>query len=300
MNKLNLLHNPGAGNEDHFEEELIKDIQSEGFECRYFSIKEGVWKKHLEEPDFIVVAGGDGTVRNVVREMVKAKSGFPLVPVAVLPMGTANNLSQTLGIDPSKSHCDHIKKWKNPRFQTFDLGFAKIDGHKEVFLESVGFGLFPSLINYMKHRKEVSEAETAEQKLAIALKALITAARTFEPVICKIQAEEVQKGIPCLLFEVMNTQSIGPNLFMAPDADTADGTFDIVYVTEEQRVEFIAYLQQIAEGKKTDFAFKKLKCNKLEIQAEGGWMHIDDELLEMKGAVTLNVETGKKQIRFMV
>jgi len=60
-------------------------------------------KRGSEKPqkkfDLILVAGGDGTVTKVARRLVAMKSEIPL---AVLPVGTANNFARSLGFCLSK------------------------------------------------------------------------------------------------------------------------------------------------------------------------------------------------------
>ena len=50
-------------------------------------------RRHREDIDRVVVAGGDGTLNAVVQGMVG--TGLPL---AIIPLGTANNLARTLEI----------------------------------------------------------------------------------------------------------------------------------------------------------------------------------------------------------
>ena len=60
---------------------------------RYQSTKKS-WKKAIQLPaDLFIAAGGDGTVAEVIHEA--AGTG---VPVALLPIGTANNIARSLGI----------------------------------------------------------------------------------------------------------------------------------------------------------------------------------------------------------
>ena len=61
---------------------------------KYQSCKEKKWKKVLKKPcDIVAVAGGDGTVGKVARELIEKR-----IPIAVLPLGTANNIAKSLGI----------------------------------------------------------------------------------------------------------------------------------------------------------------------------------------------------------
>lgn len=53
----------------------------------------------LESTDVIVAAGGDGTVSTAARAVAGRD-----IPVAILPLGTANNIARSLGIEGSIPH----------------------------------------------------------------------------------------------------------------------------------------------------------------------------------------------------
>jgi len=59
-----------------------------------------------EEPgDIVAVAGGDGPVGKVARRLI----GSP-TPIAILPLGTANNIANTLDVT-GKSLKELIRSW---------------------------------------------------------------------------------------------------------------------------------------------------------------------------------------------
>jgi diacylglycerol kinase (ATP) len=93
--KVTLIHNPGAGDKERPDRDwLIAMVQSAGHDVTYQSLKKDDWHITLEDPvDLVVAAGGDGTVGEVARKLIGRR-----IPVAVLPTGTANNVSRTLGV----------------------------------------------------------------------------------------------------------------------------------------------------------------------------------------------------------
>src|SRR5262245_1870824 len=112
MKRVTLIHNPQAGDEDHSRNQLLKLIRDAGYEVTYKSSKED-FASALEDPgDLIVVAGGDGTVRRVALESLGTG-----VPLAILPMGTANNISKSLGITAPAEEL--IAGWKGARRKRF-------------------------------------------------------------------------------------------------------------------------------------------------------------------------------------
>ncbi|MBE8722770.1 diacylglycerol/lipid kinase family protein [Sphingobacterium pedocola] len=290
MQQAILLHNPGAGDEDHLKSDLVKAIEAAGFGCVYFSVKkEDNWKQQLDQADFAVVAGGDGTVRRVVKELVKRNTLEKKLPIALLPMGTANNLSKTLGIDPQLDYKSHIKDWKKSKLQRFDVGVIKNVETIDFFLEGAGYGLFPKLMRKMDVVDQ-SQVKTAKDELQLALEVLYDITLSAKATTYWIKADDTIYEGKSLLLEVMNIQSIGPNLILSPQAKTDDGLFDVVIVDEEQREDFANYIKKLMTDETAKFKWKTFKAKALTIDCKSKHMHVDDELiLPLKNPVVLEV-----------
>ena len=107
-----------------------------GHQAFYQSIKERGWKKAFKKPvDLVVAAGGDGTVHKTAWQLMG--SGIPL---AILPLGTANNLARTLGFTESVDEI--LQSLHCGKGQPFDVGVARRSSRSEYFLEAAGGGLF--------------------------------------------------------------------------------------------------------------------------------------------------------------
>ena len=93
--KVTLIHNPDAGSDDlPCGEEPVDLIRRAGHQLVYQSSKDSHWKTALNKPaDLIAVAGGDGIVGAVAKLMIGKGT-----PIAVLPLGTANNIAKTLNL----------------------------------------------------------------------------------------------------------------------------------------------------------------------------------------------------------
>ena len=68
--------------------------------------------------DLVVAAGGDGTVATAAGIAVRTSA-----PLAILPLGTANNIATSLGV--SAPAPDLIASWATARRVPFDLGRAR-------------------------------------------------------------------------------------------------------------------------------------------------------------------------------
>src|ERR671936_662709 len=95
--RILLIHNPKAGDCKHSKQQLITALTRCGHQTLYESTKKRGWKKAFKKPvDLVIAAGGDGTVRKIAWQVMG--SGIPL---AILPLGTANNLARSLGFSGS-------------------------------------------------------------------------------------------------------------------------------------------------------------------------------------------------------
>ena len=89
-----LVHNPTAGSGSHRAEALTSLLKEAGYSVTACSTKECVYKEALkEQADLVLIAGGDGAVGRVIRCLPHYNT-----PVAILPLGTANNIARTLGM----------------------------------------------------------------------------------------------------------------------------------------------------------------------------------------------------------
>ena len=150
--KITLIHNPAAGDDSHPSgDRIVEMIQSAGHKVKYHSIKEKDWKKVLKKScDIIAIAGGDGTVGKVARRLVGST-----IPIAILPMGTANNIGHALGLT-GRAIESLITEWETARRLNFDMGEAEGPWGSKYFVEGVGVGLFAATILSIERTKRSS------------------------------------------------------------------------------------------------------------------------------------------------
>jgi hypothetical protein len=119
-----LVYNPKAG--DGLDvDRIVSLVERAGHAVEAQSIKEDDWAQALDaEADLVAVAGGDGTVRKVLIEL----AGTGRV-ATLLPVGTANNIAQSLGleeVDPDRL----VHGWERGRMIRCDIGTVTF-GDKE-------------------------------------------------------------------------------------------------------------------------------------------------------------------------
>lgn len=296
MKKAQILHNPGAGKGEYTKEELVAIVESQGFKCGYSSTKQKGWKDMDDDVDFLVIAGGDGTVRKVAVKMLEKREGKN-PPIALLPLGTANNIARSLGINGhAKEIISNISKDKK---KEFDVGRLKGLEESSIFLESFGYGIFPALMRLMKE-KPVSESEDPEQELKTALERVHNIILSEDAKSFDITIDDIQHTGKYIMVEVMNISSIGPNLGLSPNSDPGDGQFETVLIPESQREEFASYISHKISGVEKKFVPLIVKGSDICIDSSVTTLHIDDELIEVKKAGRVTIKPDRAMMEFLV
>lgn len=297
MQITKLLHNPSAGDQNHTEDELVKIIEKENFQCDYFSLKNEHWDEFSRDVDFLIVAGGDGSIRNTVLALLKNNAARKLLPIAVIPMGTANNIAVTLNISGTPESIVH--SWHKKIIQKFDIG--QIEGFEETgfFLESFGYGLFPRLMKEMKKVRK-NEMNSTEKKITTALRLLLELTQDYESSYMEIFADEVRYSGKYLLVEVMNISSIGPNLCLAPNAEPGDGKMEVVMITEQQRRKFARYISNQILEIEDEFLFDTVKAEKIRIISTNKDAHADDEIVKTRKVTEISISMHDTKLEIMV
>jgi diacylglycerol kinase family enzyme len=280
--RITLIHNPTAGQADHEPGELIDLLRAADHEVRYHTSAANGLGEALEEPaDLLLIAGGDGTIRKVVRRLIRDD-----LVLAILPLGTANNIASTLGIDALAT----------ARPTRMDVGIARAPWGKELFLESAGLGCFAALLHQAKGGNVA--------KPVTLLRRLIDGARTHR---CKIVADGKDLSGEFVMIEVLNMPRIGSGFEFAPRAEVGDGWLDLLLVGERERGMLIEDLDRVEGGAafRTSVPLRRVKRVRVEwILGEG---HVDDEAWpEESGEVgesesmMVELELAQQALRFAV
>lgn len=297
MKNVEIIHNPGAGDEKFGEKELVKLLEENGYKSSYYSTKEKGWKDFSTNSDLLLVAGGDGTIRKMADEVLDNKLINRPNPIAVLPLGTANNITKALGVEGDPKPI--VECWKFGKTKSYDVGRVYDVPDQKFFLESFGYGVFPYLMLEMKKAGE-EEGSTPEERIQQALEFLQQIILSYEPKHCKLEVDGSDHSGKFLLAEIMNIPSIGPNLFISPLSDPGDGEFEIVLVPEQHKEKFANYVEGKLKGLEETYSFHTLKGKNITISWEGTHVHLDDQIVKLEKGAEVKVQIKKGLLEFLV
>jgi diacylglycerol kinase family enzyme len=243
--RVTLLHKPSSGDGAHARDDLEALFETHGHSVLYRSTDDDDdWPAVLDESaDCVVAAGGDGTVESVALRLAGRS-----VPLAVLPLGTANNIAWRLGSPPSPDQ--FIAGLAEATPQPFDVGVARGPWGVRRFVDGVGLGAFTRAMSFVKAEQGdlVTDPSEREASLHRDLRLLRTFLRETSARPCTLDLDGDTDDVSYLLLEATNTGLIGPNVELAPEADCCDGLLDIVVISEVERKRLDGYLEARLAG----------------------------------------------------
>ena len=273
---VTLIHNPEAGKEQQSSgEELTRMVEAAGHAVRYQSCKRAGWREALDQPaDLVAIAGGDGIVGAVARELVGRG-----VPATILPMGTANNIAGALDIRGPELK-DLIAGWTTARRMKFDVIAAQGPWGARYLIEGIGIGVFADTMSRLDARKNIDLAhhDAPDKKIESVLHIMKIRLEGARPLPLKLDLDGVDLSGEYLLLEAMNIRSIGPNLELAANADPGDGLIDLVLVADAERETLCNYLAERITGKSRAPELPIHRGRHLRIESDEVRLHIDDDI----------------------
>jgi diacylglycerol kinase family enzyme len=199
------------------------------------------------------------------------------VVATVLPLGTANNVARTLGID-AKDPLDLIARWASAPRRDYDVPVVAAEGHRVRFVECVGGGLFADHIEAADRAEDKGAHDGGIEDASRVLRDIVERAR---PARWEIVLDERDLSGDYLGVEVMNIRTIGPNISIAPAADPGDGLVEVVRIRPSDRD---ALLQRVPSSEVTRGRVARLR------PPAGCRVHVDDQLQELAGSLVVSVD----------
>ena len=194
-----------------------------------------------ENCDHLFIAGGDGTLNEVLNGVASVEGALDRVTFGLIPLGTGNDFAGALGLPEDVSASIDILL--NGRTVAVDVGILN-----ERFFINVSAGGFIA---------EVSEAVDPQLKsVAGKLAYLIGGAQVlfdYEPARVQLrvvpeEGELVEREMEMQMFAVCNSRLVGGGRLIAPHAFIDDGLMDVCLVEAMPTMEFIGLLSRVPGG----------------------------------------------------
>jgi diacylglycerol kinase (ATP) len=288
--KTLLLHNPTAGASHPSPDDLMKAASKAGFVPTYQSIKAEDYKTTLGENwDLVVVAGGDGTIAKVARCLVDRGIAHR-TPLALLPVGTANNIARSLGIEGEVEPL--LSQLSTATIRYLDVGSAKGPWGQRNFLEAVGCG---SIAEAIAHSGPKPPKPIRIEIGREALKDFLGKAEA-EPLEVDVDGEKFVGEF--LLVEALNINLSGPALPLAFSATPDDQLLDIIFVFAKDRRGMMKWLDENPD--ETPPPATVLRGRKVQFVWDRAYLRIDDRVyLPPKKPSIVKIELERERLMIM-
>jgi diacylglycerol kinase family enzyme len=292
---LTLVHNYTAGDGQYVPEEVLVGLERAGHTVRACldSVEGDDATRCLADPgDAVVVAGGDGSVRRVAMHVIGRG-----VPIAILPIGTANNIARALGMPcdlaPAIRQLDAMVPWG------YDVGRVIAPWGCRHFLEGSGFGPFVRTALLLSNPSQKEVFNRPDAKLSRDRRVLADMIGHYMVQMCEVVLDEVTIAGDFLAVHIMNLPSIGPNLQMAPGADPSDGYLDVVLVRDRDRASYTDFVASTPRRRAKETSFPVRRSRSVHLRWQGAEVHVDDEFYQPGGPAELHATVMPGGLTFL-
>ncbi len=203
-----------------------------------------------EADEIPVVVSGDGLIGAIGGALAGSE-----VPLGIVPGGRGNDLARVLGI-PSEPDAA-VAMLAAGQTRRIDVG--EVNGKRFLGIVSVGFD--------SEANRLANETKWLRGNLVYAYAGLRTLFG-WKPARFTIQVGEQRERFTGYSVSVANSKAFGGGMFIAPDADLADGEFDVVSVGEVGKLRFLGNLPKVFKGTHVEEdEVRVFRASRLELNA---------------------------------
>jgi diacylglycerol kinase (ATP) len=221
----------------------------------------------------VVVAGGDGTVNEVVSGLLAADLGG-YVRLGILPLGTGGDLARGLGIPHEiDAAVELLAADADRRIDAGRIRYVAADGKTVTshFVNVASFGV-SGLVDRLVNSTTKRLGGTASFLIGT-IKAL--ARYRSSDVTLRLDGEVVHTG-PLAVAAAANGRYFGGGMHVAPEASFDDGLFDVVLVGDVPKATLLSKLPLLYTGKHlNDPVCRFLRGRVIEAEAAPGEVLLD-------------------------
>lgn len=276
------IFNPKSGKGDFTFTELKEKIQAnlKGFELFDFQTTgEDDGQKIRDQvnqfkPELLLIGGGDGTVKLVAESLEKS------IPLAILPLGSANGLAKCLGIDLLEDGLDALRGRK-------DIFLDAIEINGEMCLHLADFGFNAKLI-------EKFEQQEGRGMLGY-IKSSFSQLFSTEKSSFEIQTEERTWQLETRMLLIANGDRFGTGAVINPNGKLDDGKFELISLNIESLDDLLDVSKSLISGEMGDGeGIQSWSLNSCKIKNLAKVIfQIDGELKGNPDEVEIRIKPGK-------
>ena len=238
MAKALIVHNPASGSllNPGSEEHIRYYLESRGWDADLLStpFSGEVFHSRLPGADLVLVAGGDGTLNRVVNLVINEKDPPPL---AVIPLGTANDFAGSIGIDGVDRGLERALSGRPVEVDVGRIG--------EQYFINVAAGGFLCQVAHGTDRR----LKKTLGRLAYYLKGLMEFS-AIKPIELEVEEEGRRVfGGEAFLFMILNSPQAGNFPQLAPRASPRDGKMDLLLLKKCPAPELMGVVLKALSGR---------------------------------------------------
>lgn len=264
--RIVLLHNPTAGSGVHSFSDLTDEMGLAGHEVVAHAKTSKELKAVADSCDLVIAAGGDGTVGKAAEALAGTST-----PLAIIPLGTANNIAHSLGV--SGSPREIVQSLDRCAIHSVDSATALLDNRQHFFLEAFGYGAFPRVMGQTEGDEDDLGCRLTRDRALLRERILASPVRNYQ-----ILADGQNLSGSYFLVEVLNVPWIGPRVRLTSEGDPRDGKLDLVLAGEADRSRLIRSLQQTPIEACADGPLRRIPAERIEIRGAMRRHHVDGHL----------------------
>ncbi|MGD9614782.1 MAG: diacylglycerol kinase family protein [Alphaproteobacteria bacterium] len=218
---LTLIHNESAGDASHDRDWLVGLLARAGYDVDYHRYDPARVAAALDgAAELVAVAGGDGSVARVIAQ---ARPDAP--PIAILPLGTANNLATALGLGRDIEQL--VAGWRRFTGRPFYPIDSEGPWGSRQLVEGLGFGAIEEAIAELP--------DTIDHESAC--RAYADEVMTDDPELLELTIDGTTIRERFAVLEIATIPLVGPNLRLAPAADPSTRKFSVSFIrdTDDER-----------------------------------------------------------------
>jgi diacylglycerol kinase (ATP) len=183
----------------------------------------------------IVSAGGDGSISEVVNGLMQAAGDEAAVPLGVIPLGTADDFADMLGLEKGVEAACRVILAGHTR--VVDVGCV----NGRFFDNNSAMGLEPMVTITERRMKRI---KGTPRYILAALKAIVN----HEPWRVRMAWDDGEYEGMVALVSVGNTRRTGGAFWMTPRAEPDDGCLDFVFAGKLGRIKLLRLLPTTFDG----------------------------------------------------